>query len=130
MARAEDTPALRRAFVVLSHLHNACLFEDPAQPANVIPRSLAVPLCGVSEELGVPPTMIMAGAVLWNWRLIDSSAVASDTLRPSTANSSTLVDIAGGQDELWFFILSLEVVSQPALRDSPRTPTGLTSLHP
>ena len=76
-----------------------------------------MPLCGVSEELGVPPTMIMAGAVLWNWRLIDSSAVASDTLRPSTANSSTLVDIAGGQDELWFFILSLEVVSQPALRD-------------
>ena len=54
--------------------------------------------------------MVMAGAVLWNWRLVDTSALASTTVRPTTDNSSMLVSLAGGQDELWFFTLSLEVV--------------------
>ena len=107
-ALRQDDNALRRAFLLLSAMCNAYMWCDPSKPADIIPKSLAVPLCAVAGAVGSAPALTHASIVLYNWRRLDPKGPVS------TNNITTLVDMLGGRDEKWFFLLTVEVEARGA----------------
>ena len=101
----------RRAFLLLSAMANAYLWCEPDNIVDVIPSNIAVPLCGIAQALGIQPALVHASIVLANWRRLDPKGPVT------TDNITTLVDILGGRDEKWFFLLTVEIeyVGAPAL---------------
>ena len=84
-ALQHDEEALRRAFLLLSAICNAYMWCDPLRPADIIPKCLAVPLCGVPRAVGSAPAC--------NCALLCSTIGGGLTPRPVSANNiTTLVD--------------------------------------
>ncbi|CAH7677654.1 Indoleamine 2,3-dioxygenase [Phakopsora pachyrhizi] len=75
-----DIALLRRAHVVLAFLTHAYVHLENADEAAkdgfsvLVPRSISIPFCAVSEALDMPPVLTYADTVLYNWSLIDPSA--------------------------------------------------------
>ena len=101
----------RRAFLLLSAMANAYLWCEPDNIVDTIPKNIAIPLCGIAEALGMQPALVHASIVLANWRRLDPKGPVT------TDNITTLLDILGGRDEKWFFLLTVEIeyVGAPAL---------------
>jgi hypothetical protein len=93
----------RRAFLLLSAMANAYLWCEPENIVDIIPKNIAIPLCGVAESLGIQPALVHASIVLANWRRLDPKGPVT------TDNITTLIDILGGRDEKWFFLLTVEI---------------------
>ncbi len=99
-----------RALTLLCVFANAYVWGGP-EPALRLPATLAVPLCGLCDEMGRQPIVHYAGMQLYNWRRIDKS-------RPLSAdNSELLVQFLGGVDETWFYVANfdLELLAAPLL---------------
>lgn len=93
----------RRALLVLSMLCHAYVWGEPNHPIDVIPAGIAVPLWNLAAELGVPPVMTHMSIVLYNWRRLDP-------LGPiATGNLAPLCQFLGGQDEAWFYLITVEI---------------------
>lgn len=63
---------LRLAHLALSMMTMGYVWQEgERETVKVLPRSLSVPLCEVSQRLGLPPILIHADTVLANWRKRD-----------------------------------------------------------
>ena len=99
-----------RALTLLCVFANAYVWGGP-EPALRLPATLAVPLCGLSDEMGRQPIVHYAGMQLYNWRRVDKT-------RPLAAdNAELLVQFLGGVDETWFYVANfdLELLAAPLL---------------
>ncbi|GAA5884936.1 hypothetical protein JCM6882_007158 [Rhodosporidiobolus microsporus] len=93
-------PLLRRAHTLLAHIMHFYMHSTfPSQ--TVVPASVAVPLVGVSDRLGMPPILTYADTVLWVWKLTDKAlGLRADNVEITTTFTST-------PSERAFFLLSL-----------------------
>lgn len=109
-ARLEDEKQRRRALLLLSIFANACVWAgDP--PARRIPRGVAVPLCELAGHFDLPPIVVYASLMLYNWRRLDPNGPID------LDNLTTLQLFRGGIDEQWFYLVTLviEAKGAPAL---------------
>ncbi len=90
------------ALVLLCVYANAYVWGGP-EPALRIPASLAVPLCGLADQMGRPPIVHYAGIQLFNWYRIEPNKPAT------TDNIELIVQFLGGVDETWFFVAALDI---------------------
>lgn len=101
-----DKSALQRAHLVLAwlvhfYVHSTPPTEDSA-PVHV-PKSLAVPLVGVSRCLKIAPILTYADTVLWNWDLYDAD-------KPLTMDNMHIQNtFSGTEAERTFYFVSAEV---------------------
>jgi hypothetical protein len=93
--------------LVLSYLGHAYVWGDE-QPAQLIPRSLAIPWHAVSERLGRPPVLSYASYALDNWRRFDPAGPVA------IGNIAILQNFLGGADEDWFITVHVDIESRAA----------------
>ena len=98
---------LRRAMLVLSYFGHAYVWGG-AEPAGVIPASIAVPWCAVAARLGRPPVLSYASYALDNWRRLDPSGPLE------LGNLAIVQNFLGGADEDWFILVHLEIEARAA----------------
>ena len=108
LAIGESREQQRRALLLLSAMANAYLWCDPDLILDVIPKNISIPLCGVAKRLGIQPALVHASIVLVNWRRLNPNGPID------TTNITTLVDLLGGRDEKWFFLLTVEIEAKGA----------------
>lgn len=98
----QDGPQLERAMLLLSTCANVYVWGEP-EPAQRLPRALAVPLWQVTERLGRKPIISHASNALQNWR----------RLNPHTGmtldNLGMLQPFLGSSDEAWFVLVTVAV---------------------
>src|SRR2546426_7156021 len=98
-----DLDELRSAARILSFAGHGYVWEDPHQPADWIPASLAVPWHHVMKKLGRPPVLSYASYTLDNWRRLDPT-------RPIELGNITLLrNFLGGVDEEWFVLVHVDI---------------------
>ncbi|XP_032234466.2 indoleamine 2,3-dioxygenase 2 isoform X2 [Nematostella vectensis] len=74
--------------VLMSHSYVWC--EGETNPKKVLPKSVAVPLVGVSEHLGMPPILTHYCYAIYNWRVIDiSRPLTLDNIKPINTFTGT-----------------------------------------
>ena len=90
--------------MVLAWLVNFFVHSMPSTKGPThVPRSLAVPLVGVSQILGMAPVLTYADTVLWNWELVNpEKATKYENVRIMNAFSDT-------DDERNFYAVSVRV---------------------
>lgn len=98
---------LRRAHLLLCLFAHSYVFGG-TEPLDVLPKGIAIPLCEVSEKLGIPPVLSHPSIVLYNWRKLDSDAAIC------MENLSTLNNFFDGRDESWFYLITVEVEAKGA----------------
>ncbi|CEM37983.1 unnamed protein product [Vitrella brassicaformis CCMP3155] len=127
---AGDECSLRRAYVVLSVLGHAYVWGGGDEGVrDVLPKSIAVPWCAVSDRLGVPPVVTHASMDLWNWALIDADGPMD------IENLKCHTHFTGSRSEEWFHLIPtvIEHAGAPlihqtldlahTLNKAPETPT-------
>ena len=103
----------RRAYVVLTFLSQGYIWaEGEAGIPSTIPKLLAVPLCNVSDHLGVLPILTYSALILNNWSLVDPNGPMD------ISNLCTLTSFTGSSDESWFDLthVQVELEAVPGLR--------------
>ncbi|RMG56756.1 MAG: hypothetical protein D6722_25890 [Bacteroidetes bacterium] len=101
-------PALERAMLLLSLFAHGYLRSPEGPPLHTLPEALARPWLAVATRLGRPPVLAHASLVLQNWRLLDPAG-------PRHAhNLAPLQMFLGGQDEAWFYTLTVEIEARGA----------------
>jgi indoleamine 2,3-dioxygenase len=98
---------LRRAMLVLSYFGHAFVWGG-AEPAPLIPASVAVPWWAVAARLGRPPVLSYASYALDNWRRLDPAGPLE------LGNLAILQNFLGGVDEDWFILVHLEIEARAA----------------
>nr|KAF6368682.1 indoleamine 2,3-dioxygenase 2 [Myotis myotis] len=89
----------RLAHLVLSFITMGYVWQEgEAQPAEVLPRNLALPFVEVSRDLGLPPILVHADFVLTNW-----------TTRNSERNLDTIFSFPGGESLRGFVLVTVLV---------------------
>ncbi len=109
---AEDPRALRRVMLLFSYFGHAYVWGEP-EPAQRLPRSIAVPWAAAAARVGRPPVLSYASYALDNWRRFDS---AGDV---GVDNIALLQNFLGGADEDWFIAIHIEIEfrAAPILRE-------------
>ncbi|XP_073910717.1 indoleamine 2,3-dioxygenase 1 isoform X2 [Castor canadensis] len=106
----------RLARLVLGYITMAYVWgQGDGDIRKVLPRNIAVPYCGLSEKLGLPPILLYADCVLANWKKKDPSG-------PMTyENMDILFSFPGGDCGKGFFLFSLlvEIAASPAIKEIP-----------
>ena len=98
---------LRRGYLLLTVLANVYLFGfEDENPPSIIPKSIAIPLCGISERLKIVPALIHASICLYNYKRIDPNHGYN------VDNFDTIVNFMGSKDEKWFFLLTADIEFQ------------------
>lgn len=105
---ASDLPLLRRAHLVLAflvhfYLHSDQVTEDVDQNSipSLVPSTLALPFCAVSQLLDIPPVLTYSDTVLYNWTLINPA----NGFTPD--NVEILTTFTGTKDEEHFYKTSV-----------------------
>ncbi|XP_072043594.1 indoleamine 2,3-dioxygenase 2-like [Amphiura filiformis] len=99
--RLEGVKEWRLAHVVLSFISSGYVWvKGEEHIPKVLPRNLAIPYAGISDYLGMTPSFTHSSSVLANWKLIDPSKPAE------LDNMDTIIKVAGGWDESWFFMVA------------------------
>ncbi|XP_023573086.1 indoleamine 2,3-dioxygenase 2 isoform X2 [Octodon degus] len=89
----------RLAHLLLSAMTAGFVWQEGEQrPAQVLPRSLAIPIVEVSRILGLPPILVHADVVLTNW-----------TRKDPEGNLETIVSIPGGESLRGFVLVTVLV---------------------
>ncbi|XP_033127559.1 indoleamine 2,3-dioxygenase 2-like isoform X2 [Anneissia japonica] len=95
---------LRLAHTCLTALvHGYVWMAGEQNIVSSIPMNLAIPVCGVSERLGIDPALRHYTFVLNNWTLRDRSK------KLELSNVETIIKVRGGEDESWFFMVALQM---------------------
>ncbi|KFO36436.1 Indoleamine 2,3-dioxygenase 2 [Fukomys damarensis] len=95
---------LRLAHLVLSAVTMGYVWQEgERQPAEVLPRNLAVPMVGVSGSLGLPPILAHSGLVLANWTKKDPKGPLE------ISNLETIVSLPGGESLRGFVLVTVLV---------------------
>lgn len=87
---------------------NGYIYADPHNPANRLPKSIAVPLVQLGQMVNRPPVLTYAMYVLANWRLQDPQGVI-------TADNADIIQrYCGGDDEHWFILIHMNIEADAA----------------
>ncbi|XP_016090739.1 indoleamine 2,3-dioxygenase 1 isoform X2 [Sinocyclocheilus grahami] len=99
---------LRLAHLALSIMTMGYVWQEgERETVKVLPRSLSLPFCEVSQRLGLPPILIHADTVLANWKKRDPDG-----------NLELLLTLPGGGSVRGFFLVTLlvELAAVPGLK--------------
>src|SRR5580700_1008180 len=101
-------PERERAMTLLSYLGHAYVWRG-AQPAEVLPKGLAIPWHNVAESLGRPPVLSYSSYSLHNFFRFDPSREIE------CGNIGLIQNFLGGLDEEWFILIHIEIERKAAL---------------
>ncbi len=115
-------PVLRLYYVRLGFLASAYVNQVGQEPAKVLPRNLAAPLCDVCQRLGRPPILSYDGYALYNWKRFDPAGPVA------LGNIDTIQNFVHLYDEHWFILVHVEIealaagqlAGNPGRREGPR----------
>jgi indoleamine 2,3-dioxygenase len=96
-------PELRLYYVRLGFLASAYVNQVGQDPATILPRNLAVPLCDVCSRLGRPPILSYDGYALFNWKRFDPAGPIA------LGNIDTIQNFVHLYDEHWFILVHVEI---------------------
>lgn len=108
LEKVEDFRVIERAFQIYAHFANAYVWCDENNPADHIPKGVAVPLVVLSKIVERPPILPYATTSLSNFRRLDP---AGDLTVDNLACIQKLVDI---HDESWFHLIHVEIEAHAA----------------
>jgi indoleamine 2,3-dioxygenase len=94
---------LRLYYVRLGFLASAYVNQVGQDPATILPRNLAVPLCDVCSRLGRPPILSYDGYALFNWKRFDPAGPIA------LGNIDTIQNFVHLYDEHWFILVHVEI---------------------
>ncbi|XP_072874143.1 indoleamine 2,3-dioxygenase 2 [Chlorocebus sabaeus] len=102
----------RLAHLVLSFLTMGYVWQEgEAQPAEVLPRNLALPFVEVSRNLGLPPILVHSDLVLTNWTKKDPDGFLE------IGNLETIISFPGGESLHGFILVTaLEKAAVPGIK--------------
>ena len=96
-------PILRLYYVRLGFLASAYVNQVGQEPATVLPRNIALPLCDVCARLGRPPILSYDGYALYNWKRFDPAGPIA------LGNIDTIQNFVHLYDEHWFILVHVEI---------------------
>ena len=96
-------PVLRLYYVRLGFLASAYVNQVGEEPATLLPRNLAVPLCDVCARLRRPPILSYDGYALYNWKRFDPGGPIA------LGNIDTIQDFVHLYDEHWFILVHVQI---------------------
>jgi indoleamine 2,3-dioxygenase len=96
-------PQLRFYYVRLGFLASAYVNQVGLEPATLLPRNIAVPLCDVCARLDRPPILSYDGYALYNWRRFDPDGPIA------LGNIDTIQNFVHLYDEHWFILVHVEI---------------------
>ncbi|HUE71854.1 MAG TPA: hypothetical protein VMP01_13290 [Pirellulaceae bacterium] len=99
----ETIPLLRLYYVRLGFLAAAYVNQVGREPAKILPKNIAVPLCQACHLLGRPPILSYDGYALYNWRRLDSDGPIA------LGNIDTFQNFVPLYDEHWFILVHVEI---------------------
>jgi indoleamine 2,3-dioxygenase len=100
---AETLPQLRLYYVRLGFLASAYVNQVGMEPAEVLPRNIAVPLARACMLLERPPILSYDGYALYNWKRFRRD-------RPiRLGNIDTIQNFVHLYDEHWFILVHVEI---------------------
>jgi indoleamine 2,3-dioxygenase len=73
------------------------------EPATVLPKNIAIPLCNVCSRLGRPPILSYDGYALFNWKRFDRAGPIA------LGNIDTIQNFVHLYDEHWFILVHVEI---------------------
>jgi indoleamine 2,3-dioxygenase len=101
-------PVLRLYYVRLGFLASAYINQVGEEPARLLPRNIAIPLCDVSARLGRPPILSYDGYALANWKRFRPDGPIA------LGNIDTIQNFVHLYDEHWFILVHVEIEAQAA----------------
>jgi indoleamine 2,3-dioxygenase len=103
------SPALLRLYYVrLGFLASAYVNQVGEEPARILPRNIAVPLCDVAARLRRPPILSYDGYALANWKRFRQDGPIA------LGNIDTIQNFVHLYDEHWFILVHVEIEAQAA----------------
>ncbi len=96
-------PMLRLYYVRLGFLASAYVNQVGQEPATLLPRNIARPLCDVCARLGRPPILSYDGYALYNWKRFDPAGPVA------LGNIDTIQNFVHLYDEHWFILVHVEI---------------------
>jgi indoleamine 2,3-dioxygenase len=96
-------PILRLYFVRLGFLASAYINQVGQEPATLLPRNIALPLCAICTRLDRPPILSYDGYALYNWKRFDPSGPVA------LGNIDTIQNFVHLYDEHWFILVHVEI---------------------
>ncbi|KAK2921768.1 indoleamine 2,3-dioxygenase 2-like [Channa argus] len=101
---------LRLAHLALGFISMGYVWQEGQHsPAQILPKSLALPYWMVSRRLGLPPIATYADSVLANWKLKDPEGDME------IGNIDLILSLPGGESCRGFFVVSLLVEMDASL---------------
>ena len=94
---------LRLYYVRLGFLASAYINQVGEEPATLLPRNIAVPLCDVCARLRRPPILSYDGYALYNWKRFDPAGPIA------LGNIDTIQNFVHLYDEHWFILVHVEI---------------------
>jgi indoleamine 2,3-dioxygenase len=94
---------LRLYYVRLGFLASGYVNQVGQEPATLLPRNLAMPLCEVCRRLNRPPILSYDGYALDNWKRFDPSGPIA------LGNIDTIQNFVHLYDEHWFILVHVEI---------------------
>lgn len=101
--RPVPEPVLTLYYVRLGFLASAYINQVGEEPARVLPRNIAAPLCEVCARLNRPPILSYDGYALANWKRFDPSGPIA------LGNIDTIQNFVHLYDEHWFILVHVEI---------------------
>lgn len=99
----ENLPQLRLYYLRVGFLASAYVNQVGQEPANILPRNIAVPLARAAMLLERPPILSYDGYALYNWRRFH------DDQPIRLGNIDTLQNFVHLYDEHWFILVHVEI---------------------
>ncbi len=96
-------PELRLYYVRIGFLASAYINQVGLEPATVLPRNIAIPLCDVCKRLDRPPILSYDGYALFNWKRFDPAGPIA------LGNIDTIQNFVHLYDEHWFILVHVEI---------------------
>jgi indoleamine 2,3-dioxygenase len=94
---------LRLYYVRLGFLASAYVNQVGQEPAQLLPRNIALPLCDVCRRLNRPPILSYDGYALFNWKRFDPVGPIA------LGNIDTIQNFVHLYDEHWFILVHVEI---------------------
>ncbi len=96
-------PELLLYYVRVGFFASAYINQVGLEPATVLPRNIAIPLCDVCSRLDRPPILSYDGYALYNWKRFDPAGPIA------LGNIDTIQNFVHLSDEHWFILVHVEI---------------------
>jgi indoleamine 2,3-dioxygenase len=94
---------VRLYYVRIGFLASGYVNQVGQEPAVLLPRNIALPLCEVCARLNRPPILSYDGYALFNWKRFDPSGPVA------LGNIDTIQNFVHLYDEHWFILVHVEI---------------------